>query len=257
MESAVCCVKEMKSSLQSFASQLEEVKNAQNMIISQAAESVNQCDQNSTNSMHKKVEEIVCNQPANPPVDLNSIIAKVSQQIEELYIKYNLISSAVSKLENAIDELEQYGRRNCIIIHGLSPSNLPDVHKNYPAFVDHIIAKLNSQLGLNLFSHNVDIAHPLPVAKNGKTPIIVKFVRRSDRNAILHKKRLFASSGLAVTESLTKKRLTLLNEARFLIGQKEVWTFNGSIYCYINSSRELITSQDDLYRLVSKIGLAD
>ena len=61
--------------------------------------------------------------------NLNLEIAKLSQHIEELYIEFDLISAAVAKLQFSIDELEQYGRRNCIILHGLD--KFPNVHSNY------------------------------------------------------------------------------------------------------------------------------
>ena len=106
---------------------------------------------------------------------------------------------------------------------------------------------------MNLTPQVVDIAHPLRKATNGKTPVIIKFVRRSDQNAIYQKKRLLASSGLALTESLTKKRLNLLNEARTLIGQQNVWTLHGMIYCNIDSQKKVIKSQRELYHLISNL----
>ena len=65
------------------------------------------------------------------------------------------------------------------------------------------------------------------------------------------KKRLL-HTGLAFTESLTKKKLALLKKARALVGQDNVWTFNGTIYCNRNSHKEAIKSQDDLYLFIAK-----
>ena len=131
-------------------------------------------------------------------------ITKISQQIEELYIKFKLISDAITKLDETVDNLEQYERRNCLIPQFLR--NLPNIHNNYYNFVEYIIGPINHHLNMNLTPQDVDIPHPLRKATNGKIPVIIKFVKRSDRNAIYQKKRLFASSGLALTESLTKKR---------------------------------------------------
>ena len=52
-------------------------------------------------------------------IDLGLEIAKLSQHMEELYIKFNLIQAAIAKLEFSVDELEQYGRNNCLILHEL------------------------------------------------------------------------------------------------------------------------------------------
>ena len=136
-------------------------------------------------------------------VGLPGEITKISQQIEELYIKFKLVFDAITKLDETIYNLKQYGRGNCLILHGLR--NLPYIHSNYCNFVEYIIGTINHHLNVNLTPQDVDIAHPLRKATNGKNPVIIKFVRRSDRNAAYQKKRLLASFGLALTESLTKK----------------------------------------------------
>ena len=100
--------------------------------------------------------------------------AKLSQHIEELYIKFNLILAAIAKLEFSIDELEQYGRNNCLILHGLH--KFPNAYSNYNEFLLKVITTLNLHLNLSLDINYVDIAHPLPTARNGNTPIIIKFL---------------------------------------------------------------------------------
>ena len=153
------------------------------------------------------------------------------------------------KLDSEIDNLEQYGRRNCLILHELN--NFPNAHYNYNGFVEFIINTTNKKLNLGLTNSCVDIAHPLPKSSNGIKPIIIKFIKRSDRNATFTRNRLFAKSGLAITESLTK-RVALLNEARILLGQEIVWTWNETIYYDTGSSKEQIQSQEELYLLISK-----
>ena len=185
-------------------------------------------------------------------IDLGLEIAKLSQHIEELYIKFNLILAAIAKLEFSIDELEQYGRNNCLILHGLH--NFPNAHSNYDEFLLKVITTLNLHLNLSLDINCVDIAHPLPTARNGNTPIIIKFLRRSTRNQVFKRKRLFSRTGLAVTESLTKRRLSLLNEAKSLLGDKNVWTYKGTVFTNINSKHEKIVSQEALYNLVTELG---
>ena len=44
-------------------------------------------------------------------------IAQMSQHIEELYIKFNLISAVITKLDFSIEELKQYCHRNSVILH--------------------------------------------------------------------------------------------------------------------------------------------
>ena len=60
-------------------------------------------------------------------------IAKLSLHKEELYIKFNLILAARAKLEFSIDELEQYGQNDCLILHELH--NFPNAYSNYDEFL--------------------------------------------------------------------------------------------------------------------------
>jgi len=123
---------------------------------------------------------------------LQSIIVKVSQQVEELFFKPNLITTSISNVESSIEDLDQYGRRNCLILHGLN--NLSNANRNYKEFLQNITGTINQHLHMNLNPNCIDIAHPLPVSKNDKSLVIIKFLRRSDKNAVYHKnilKRLF------------------------------------------------------------------
>ena len=88
-------------------------------------------------------------------MDLGLEIAKLSQHIEELYIKFNLILAAIAKLEFSIDELEQYGRNNCLILHGLH--NFLNAYSNYDEFLLKVITTLNLHLNLSLDINCVDI----------------------------------------------------------------------------------------------------
>ena len=109
------------------------------------------------------------------------------------------------------------------MLHGLSANtDLPNSQRNYKEFLDKIIKIINHNLSLNQSSNNIGIAHPLPVAKNGKTPVVVKFLRKYDRNLVYQNKRHYSKSGLTVTEPLTKKRLQLLKEAGSPLGQENV-----------------------------------
>ena len=115
-----------------------------------------------------------------------------------------------------IDDLEQYSRRNCLILHGCKIS----AQKSYSEFESYVIHKLNSKLDISpaITTHDIDTCHVLPSRKkSSNTPIIIKFVRRSVRNAIYAmKKKLKAKKNddekLSITESLTRRRLQLLSK---------------------------------------------
>ena len=52
---------------------------------------------------------------------------------------------------------------------------------------------------------------------------------------------------LSITESLTKRRLALVEEARNAFWFQNVWTFYGNVYCFFKNKRQVI---DDLEILI-------
>ena len=112
----------------------------------------------------------------------------------------------IHSAEKSIDDLEQYSRSNCLIIHGAKDVPKEGKYLECENFVcDLINEKIKPETPLQV--HDLDIAHPLPAPKG--TPEIIKFLRRTQRNYIFAKK-ILKSSGLVITESLTERRLKLL-----------------------------------------------
>ena len=102
----------------------------------------------------------------------------------------NLFDSAMVRFTSAekkIDDLEQYGRSNCLIVNGCK--EVPKSGKSLET-ENYICKTLNTHLSLdNPLQVKVVVAHALP-AKKG-TPIIVNFFRRYQRNEIYAKKKIF------------------------------------------------------------------
>ena len=164
-----------------------------------------------------------------------------------MYIKYNEISAAFEKLEIDVDDLEQYSRRNFIILHGFKTESLANLNK-YDEFEGKIITTFSKYLKVNLNFNNIDITYQLPTLKFGKVPVINKFGKRPTQNTVFNKKRLLHKTGFALTESLTKKRLQLVSLAKEKFGKDSVWTSNGSIYCrpVHDGDKFLISSKKDI-----------
>ena len=152
-----------------------------------------------------------------------------------------------------MDDLEQYGRRNCLIVHGCSDQ--PVVGK-YPVFESCVTNKLNSELDLEyqIRSTDIDICHVLPFRKGRPPPIIIKFVRRSVRNLVFHNNKKLKKSleKLPITESLTKRRLLLVIEAKKAFGFNTVWTNNGIVYCFYKEKRQVLKDFGDTNKLITK-----
>ena len=108
--------------------------------------------------------------------------------------------------------------------------------------------RLNPETPLQV--HDLDIAHPLPARKG--SPVIIKFLQRTQRNYIYAKKKILKSSGLVITESLTKRRLKLLEAARSAFPWRSVWTMKGDVYVFHNNIRQVIHDFNDINKIKSK-----
>lgn len=165
---------------------------------------------------------------------LNSMSLALNELEEKVNNLTKVVNEKVTKLEKAtqdqaskLDDLEQYSRRNCLILHGC-PNFSQGGYRDMETFV---LSQLNTNLRLNFIINpeEIDILHPLP-SRRGANPIIVRFLRRSVRNAVYVHKKFLINTNLSITESLTKVRLELLKTARLALGFKNIWTWNGTIY---------------------------
>ena len=146
--------------------------------------------------------------------------------------------------ERKLNDLEQYGRSNCLIVpkcEGVPKKGEYLEHEKYICNVLNDNLQLNPPLQLN----DIDVAHPLP-PNNYYCPVIVKVLRRIQRNYIYSRKRLLKGKRMVITESLTKRRLQLLNEAREVFDWKSVWSFHGDIYAFAAGKKQVIRCVNDI-----------
>ena len=153
--------------------------------------------------------------------EINSLKEKVdsvTKQNEEL--ERQLVDQ-----EKRLDEQEQYTRRNCLLVHGVEEKNNEDT--------DQVSLDIfNKDLNLEVSQTDLDRSHRLgkPRASGGKPrPIIVKFSRCNVRNSVFKNKKKLKGKGVAITESLTKKRMDALTKAKDEHRFNNVWTLEGKI----------------------------
>ena len=75
------------------------------------------------------------------------------------------------------------------------------------------------------------------------------------RDSIYSSKKNQKSEGdkaekLSITESLTKRQLASVEEARNAFGFWNVWTFYGNVYCFFKNKRQVICDFADINRLL-------
>ena len=140
---------------------------------------------------------------------------------------------------------------------------------NYPNFEKYVVNKLNSKLslGFTINASDIDICHILPKSRDksknqeekfrpDSNPIIIKFLKRSIRNAIFAKKKTLKAKNenetekLYITESLTKRRIELLSNARNAFGIKNVWISNGNVFCIHQEKKHPIIYMNDIDKIL-------
>ena len=115
---------------------------------------------------HKRYAEQFLNDSASSVAC--SCFSGQSQQLQEAIPRVNTIVEGLAKslqeTQNSLDDLGQYGRQNCLIVHGCSDQ---PVGGKYPVFETYVTNKLNSELDLEyqIRCNDIDIFHVLPSRK--------------------------------------------------------------------------------------------
>ena len=125
----------------------------------------------------------------------------------------------------SIESAEQYSRRNCALLHGVKEVEGESTD-------ELVTTTVKEHLAISLDERDIDRSHRLGAPrKDGRPrPIIVKFARYNTRATVFRAKKRFKGTSLLLTESLTKRRMEVLNEARKQLGNKNVWTSDGEIF---------------------------
>ena len=152
----------------------------------------------------------------------------------------------LTKVQTAMDNIEQYSRRNCLIFNRIQEQE--ESHENTDLIVVDICHK---NLGVNLSRGDLDRTHRLGRKRSSTDkprPIIVKFVNYHDRDDVFKSKRIKGSS-ISIMENLTSRRVSLLEEVKEKVGFRNSWSLDGKIVALLKGKKHIITSRADLSEL--------
>ena len=169
----------------------------------------------------------------------NSLLQKENKYLQEEVLKLN---GELKQQAIAINNQEQYSRRECLEIRGIPSTPSEDT--------DEIVKSVGKLVDVVIENSDISVSHRLPVRStqgNVPTPaIIVKFVKRDTRDK-LYKARVklknhntadlglgrISTNPIYITESLTQRNketfkmaLQFKKENRF----KFIWTHAGHVY---------------------------
>lgn len=135
-----------------------------------------------------------------------------------------------ARLKKAADDQEQHSRAHNVRVFGV-PFNKGE------NLLSSILEIFNSKMKLNITvvdvvrCFRVVARNPPAGDKNNKPPaVLVEFRSVNIRSAVLKQRKLLKSTGLAIQEDLTVRRLSLLKMSADKFGSKNVWSLHGNIY---------------------------
>jgi FtsZ-binding cell division protein ZapB len=176
------------------------------------------------------------------------------ETINNLQSDNNKLKQEVSKLRKSNDDLEQFTRKDNLIISGLPASyaervegtagNKPN-RESSSETIDKIVKLCNDHLHCSITATDISTAHRL--SSNANSQILVRFVRRSVRdrvyrarfglkthNAILpQKEKVFINEDLSPQ---TRSLFAAAWKAKGLHNIEGVWTNNCHIFIKLNGS---------------------
>lgn len=132
---------------------------------------------------------------------LENLDKKWMSAILDIEHKLSELLDSNKKLAEELDTQCQYSRRSCILIHGHDESQSENVS-------EEVVNLMNNSLGLQLSERDLVAAHRLGRNNNTNSnkkpkshPIIVKFLRMTDRDNVYKNKRKFKGSQIIITKS--------------------------------------------------------
>ena len=167
-----------------------------------------------------------------------SIKAK-DERIEQLQSRLKKAENHHDNQMDMIDEMEQYSRRNSVRIHH------PGWIENNEENCSSLICNYAKDHHITLTPNDIDACHRVGKKEPGRVrPIIVKFVRRDDRTALLSTRRIQreARSRIFINEDLTPRRAMAAKLSRALVQSnklRKAYVMSGAVMIETNDGQKI------------------
>ena len=192
----------------------------------------------------------------------NNLSSSVSEQCTEianlkeekciLQMRVNTLEDRLTCVESAVEEQEQYSRRNCLRFRVPTPTDPSSVNTDVT-----VINICNDLLGVSVSPGDIGRSHFVGKAKDGFSQIIVRFVTHNKRNDVYRAKARLKNNPkkIFLTEDLTRFRARVVSRLNTLRNDKKInsfWTNDGRIFTKITAEgpKILIKSDSDVSALV-------
>ena len=185
-----------------------------------------------------------------------TVIKRLQEENERLRDKCKQVENRVDFIESSHDALEQYGRRNNLVISGI-----PDSVQN--SDLELTVASVLSDIDINVELKEVEDCHRIGKSNNGSKKTIIRFINRKYcKKALLKRKQLeridlkkhkfLSGTRIFINENLKVKNEHLafncrqLKKRNYIFG---IFTKNGTVYIKENENSRpvVILNMDALH----------
>ena len=212
--------------------------------------------------LSKKYEEVARRNNSSQAPEAELEKCKITQSyiddaVKELRVIADEVrSGSCASNKERIEELDQYGRKNILLLHKLLfPTDKYDLD-----LIEWVVEELNKMfpdLKYPVQVSHIDDAHPLRT-RSGEKVFIVKFGPRWMKNEIYKRRAQLKTSAykhISITEQLTKHTQSLLDQTRTVVGQDvKVFTNNCVISTKFLNRKYRVKTYKDLQFLAKKVG---
>lgn len=159
----------------------------------------------------------------------------------------------IDHLENRVLDLEQYTRMNDVIVTGLNikprsyakaaAGNGGELSEQDANSVEQQVTAFLQSKGIELNCNDIEACHTLPRRndKDKSTAVIMRFVNRKRKTALMKQGRKLKGSDVYLNEHLTKRNADIARKARFMRKEKKIqstWTINCKVFIKLNGAPE-------------------
>lgn len=193
-----------------------------------------------TKSITMKVEQKL-EQMEKKITTLNEILKSQERIIMDLQQVERDNSEKIKKMEIFNDRLQQDRRRNNICIHGVS--------EEFDDLKNGVIQLIKSNLQIDLTAEEMLSCFRVGISSgvNSKPKtIIIKLAKNDIKIKLMKNSYKLKGSKMFITEDLTMYRRKLLMEAKEMLGFKNVWTSNGSVFTKLKGKYISINASTDI-----------
>lgn len=174
-----------------------------------------------------------CSDTCDGVNEIKQELKELRKEFQGLVKRNEELTAENRKLSNRVEELEQHQRSNNLEIKGVPTEG----------DATEVVKKIGVFLGEAIVDTDIDVCHRVPVHNSEEKNIVVRFVQRTKRNAILQKSKKQRittkdldyggeASPVYVNEHLTISNKRLLGAAiakKKSAGWKFVWCSGGKI----------------------------